>query len=416
MTPSPSSETAATSQVTNLANASRSVLLVADHFHPVVGGAETLVRELAAGLAAGGDRVHVLTQRVPRDAAAREVRDGYSIERLWVPPVLGRLWFLLFAGFYAAVRGPRADLVHAAGYASMWPARLAAWWRGVPTVATVYEVLDEQWYSATGLPRATAAVYRWLERRLMRLPFARYLCISRYTADRLTRLAGVASERIVVVYPAVDYQFWQTGRFQPRPLRQELGLAADSRVALFFGRPGVSKGVDTLLAAAVALSGETARPMHWVLLLAREPAASRAAAEQTVARHRLSSQVTLLDSVPRAVLPSYLLAADCVVIPSLSEGFGYSAIEAATLGCPLVVTAGHVFEEVLGDFARYVPVGNPAALAQAVQETAWEPSLGRRSLPPRFGLEQHLAATRAIYASVLENGIRKDESADRPAA
>jgi glycosyltransferase involved in cell wall biosynthesis len=408
MIPTPSSETAATTQVTNLANASRSVLLVADHFHPVVGGAETLVRELAAGLAAGGDRVHVLTQRVPRDAAAREVRDGYSIERLWVPPVLGRLWFLLFAGFYAAVRGPRADLVHAAGYASMWPARLAAWWRGVPAVATVYEVLDEQWYSATGLPRATAAVYRWLERRLMRLPFARYLCISRYTADRLTRLAGVASERIVVVYPAVDYQFWQTGRFQPRPLRQELGLAADSRVALFFGRPGVSKGVDTLLAAAVALSGETARPMHWVLLLAREPAASRAAAEQTVARHRLSSQVTILDSVPRAVLPSYLLAADCVVIPSLSEGFGYSAIEAATLGCPLVVTAGHVFEEVLGDFARYVPAGDPAALAQAVQETAWERHPNDSSRPPlaaKYSLEQHLQGTRAVYDSVLAESV-----------
>jgi hypothetical protein len=37
-------------------------------------------------------------------------------------------------------------------------------------------------------------------------------------------------------------------------------------------------------------------------------------------------------------------------------------------------------------------------------------------LPPRFGLEQHLAATRAIYSSVLENGIPKDESADTPAA
>jgi glycosyltransferase involved in cell wall biosynthesis len=115
-------------------------------------------------------------------------------------------------------------------------------------------------------------------------------------------------------------------------------------------------------------------------------------------------------------LPSYLLAADCVVIPSLSEGFGYSAIEAATLGCPLVVTAGHVFEEVLGDFARYVPVGDPAALAQAVQETAWDMPVTRRPLPPRFGLEQHLAATRAAYATVIENAIPKDESADRPAA
>jgi glycosyltransferase involved in cell wall biosynthesis len=398
----------APSHATSPPSASRRVLLIVDHFHPVVGGAETLVRELAEGLCAVGDRVHLLTQRVPRDAAAHEKRDGYEIHRLWVPPVLGRLWFLLFAGIHAAVFGPRVDLVHAAGYASMWPACLAAWWRAVPAVSTVYEVLDDQWYSATGMPRAAAAVYRWLERRLMRLPFARYLCISQYTAARLIRLIGVEGERVAVVYPAVDYQFWQTGQFQPRPLRDELGLAPGCRIALFFGRPGVSKGLDTLLAAAASLVNETTSPVHWVLLVARQPAAGRASAEETVARLGLSSRVTILDSVPRASLPSYLLAADCVVIPSLSEGFGYSAIEAGTLGCPLVVTAGHVFEEVLGDFARYVSVGDPAALAEAVQETAWNRhpnDSSRLPLAPKFSLERHLQGTRAVYDSVLAESV-----------
>ncbi len=397
--PSPSSNppSGATSRV-DQPRRTRRVVLVSDHYPPVVGGAETLVRELAEGLAAAGDSVTVVTQRVPRDAPARECLGGCEIYRLWVPPRLGRLWFLVFAGFTVArlVRG--ADLVHAAGYAAMWPAWWAAWWRGRAVVATVYEVLGEQWFSGTGLSRWTAAGYRWLERRLMRLRFTRYLCISGYTSDRLVRLAEVAADRVDIAYPAVDYRFWDPERHAPRPLRSELGLEAGTRIALFFGRPGVSKGVDTLLAAVREMaSDESGRPVHCVLLLAKEPADRRAAALRTIEQTGIADRVTVLAPVPRSELPGYLLAADCVVVPSLSEGFGYSAIESASLGCPIVATAGHVFEEVLGSAASYVPVGDARALAAAIRDTAWNPPHPRRPLAPIFTLARHLAAVQAAY-------------------
>jgi glycosyltransferase involved in cell wall biosynthesis len=380
----------------------RTVVLVSDHYPPVVGGAETLVRELAEGLAAAGDRVLVVTQRVPRDAPARECRGGCEIRRLWVPPRLGRLWFLLFAGFAVARLARGADLVHAAGYAAMWPAWWAARWRRRPAVATVYEVLGEQWFSGTGLSWWSAAGYRWLEQRLMRLRFTRYLCISSYTADRLVRLAAVDGKRVAVAYPAVDYRFWDPQRHAPRPLRSELGLPQETRIALFFGRPGVSKGVDTLLAAIQEMANDMSdRPVHCVLLLAREPADRRAAVLRTIERTGIAHRVTVLEPVPRAELPGYLLAADCVVVPSLSEGFGYSAIESASLGCPVVATAGHVFEEVLGSSASYVPVGDARALAAAIQETAWNPPQPRQLLPPVFSLARHLAAVESVYTDIL---------------
>lgn len=379
---------------------SRRILLIVDHFHPVVGGAETLAHEMAQGLAAAGDQVHVLTQRVPRDAPNEEQRAGYTIRRMWVPTVAGRLWFMLSAGFYAGACGPRVDLVHGSGYGSMWPARVAGWLRGMPAVTTVYEVLGEHWFSAMGLARCSAACVRWLELRLMRLRFDRYLCISRYTAERLTRLAGVSPDKIDVIYPAIDYDFWQPGRHTARPLREELGLAPDSHIAIFFGRPGFSKGVDTLLAAAAELAKDPSMPVHFVLLLAHEPAAGRAAAQRMVKESDLSSHVTILEPVPRAELPSYLLAADCVVIPSLSEGFGYSAVEAATLGCPLVVTAGHVFEEVLGDRATYVSPHDPVRLATAIRDVAWTARSGFARCPPlpaTYDVSQHIRGVRAAH-------------------
>jgi glycosyltransferase involved in cell wall biosynthesis len=238
----------------------------------------------------------------------------------------------------------------------------------------------------------------------MQLRFSRYVCISQYTADRLTQLAGVALDKIDVVYPPIDYEFWQPGRHAARPLREELGFPPNSRIAIFFGRPGVSKGVDTLLAAAAELAKHAERPVHFVLLLAHEPASGRAAALRVVKQSGLSSHVTILEPAPRAELPSYLLAADCVVIPSLSEGFGYSAVEAATLGCRLVVTAGHVFEEVLGDRADYVPAGDPVRLAAAIRAAAWAAPHGKSPsspLPPVYDLRRHLRGVRAAYDRVL---------------
>lgn len=395
----------------------RRVLLIVDHFHPVVGGAETLAQEMAQGLAAAGDQVHVLTQQVPRGAPPLEQRDGYTLRRMWVPKILGRFWFMLFAGVYAIARAPYVDLIHGSGYASMWPARLAAWWRRVPAVATVHEVLGENWFLATGLPRGAAALFRWLERRLMRLPFDRYLCVSQYTADRLTGLARIAPKRIDVVYPAVDYNFWHVGRHAARPLREELGLAQDCRIALFFGRPGMSKGVDTLLAAAAEIARGSKQPVHFVLLLAYEPAAGRAAAQRMVAGLGVSAHVTILAPAPRVELPSYLLAVDCVVIPSLSEGFGYSAVEAATLGCPLVVTAGHVFEEVLGDRAHYVPPDDPERLAVAIRETAWAPRgsfAARPLLPARFDVSQHVRGVRAAYERACAHRLPRSRGRSYP--
>ena len=355
---------------------------------------------MAQGLVATGDTIDVLTQRVPRDAAAEEERAGYTIHRIWVPRVLGRLWFMMVAGFYAAAHRSPVELVHGSGYASMVPARVAAFLRRVPAVATVYEVLGENWFVATGLAWGSAVWFHLLERWLMQLRFSRYVCISQYTADRLTRLAGVAPDKIDVVYPPIDYEFWQPGRHAARPLREELGLPPNSRIAIFFGRPGVSKGVDTLLAAAAELAKHAERPVHFVLLLAHEPAAGRAAALRVVEQSGLSSYVTILEPALRAELPSYLLAADCVVIPSLSEGFGYSAIEAATLGCPLVVTAGHVFEEVLGDRACYVPPHDPQRLATAIRDVAWasrSPLSTRLPLPASFDVCRHVSGVRAAY-------------------
>jgi glycosyltransferase involved in cell wall biosynthesis len=205
----------------------------------------------------------------------------------------------------------------------------------------------------------------------------------------------VPAERTSVIYPAVDYAFWRPGRHEPRPLRKELGLGDDTFLYLYFGRPGVSKGVEYLVDAA-SLIRQRLPNGRLVLLLGREPRAQYHRIRQRIVTLGLRERVAVFDPVSQVKLPSYLLAADLVVVPSISEGFGYAAVEAASLGCRVVATSGHAVEEVLVGHVTMAPPGDGRALADVILAVARDrPELPRP--PERFTLDVHIAAARELY-------------------
>lgn len=374
------------------------ILFVLDYFYPHVGGGETLFRELAVALATRGWQVTVLTLREP-GTKPEEVLDGVRIVRVTTPPIARRYWFILLSLVPALRLAATVDIIHAAGYASAWAAWLAGWWRRRPAVLTVFEVFGDQWLFLQDVPAMLGRLYRLYERLALQLPFDRYLCISRFTRDRLARFSRVPSELTVVVYPAVDYGFWRRDNHHARDLRAELGLDGHTFVYLYFGRPGVSKGVDFLVEAAALVRVELPGS-HLVLLLSRDPERGYRRVLQKVAALGLRDHGTVLDPVARKDLPSYLLASDCVVVPSLSEGFGYTAVEAASVGCPVIATRGHAVEEVLGDHGIFVPARDPQGLADAIVAIARNrPKL--RPLPQQYTIAKHVEDTLAVYQGLV---------------
>jgi glycosyltransferase involved in cell wall biosynthesis len=380
----------------------RRVVLVLDHFHPHVGGAETLFLELARGLVERGQDVRVVTLRRPRSAPRVETIRGISVHRVWAPPFMARVWFVLAALPATLSAAEDADLIHAAGYAATLPAWIAARLLRKPYVITVYEVLGEVWRAMGGRRSITALASQAFEAFLLRLGSDAYICISEYTKGRLTRLLRNRRANIAVVYPAIDYAFWSAQRHRARPLRLEMRLKDSDRVCVFFGRPGITKGVETLIRAAEILqrSGETR--VHFLLLLSAHPSSPYERVRSEVERRSLGSIVTVLPSVPREELPGYLLAADCVAVPSISEGFGYSAVEAATLGCRVVSTAGHAVEEVLAGHAAFVPFGDADRLAEVVRSVATSDQPVEPP-PHRFDADSHIRGIKAVHDHVLRS-------------
>ncbi|MEO8382474.1 MAG: glycosyltransferase family 4 protein [Acidobacteriota bacterium] len=368
----------------------RRLLFVLEYFPPHIGGVEVLFGALAAELVRQGHEVEVITTAEAGEPR-REVRDGVIIQRIATPRFARRYLFMLMALPRAIRAARRADLVHTTTYNAAIPAWIAARLARKPVVITVHEVFGRQWQELPGMSPLLGWGYRLFESAVLRLGFAHLITPSDFTRRRLPD-----PSRGTTIHNAVDHELWSRERHQPR----DLGLPPGTFVYLYFGRPGVSKGVEVLLAAAARIRRELPAS-RLVMILSREPTGQYRRLEPLLGA--LGEHLLLLDSVPREELPSYVLAADCVVVPSLSEGFGYSAIEAAALGCRVIATTGHASEELLAGVATLVPPRNADALASAIL------ALSRHAEPPpplprRFTPEAHARAVLDVYRRVGGEG------------
>ncbi|WP_019588361.1 glycosyltransferase family 4 protein [Deinococcus apachensis] len=372
------------------------VLFVLEYFWPQVGGVETLFDTLARSLVEHGHSADVLTTRLEGTPRFEE-RAGVRIHRVGRARGTDRLAFTLQATPLAVRLARRADVIHTTTYNAAPPAWLAGRLARRPVVITVHEVLGGAWHALPGLSWPQAALLRALEYACVKLPFQGYVGVSRSTRAALRQI-GVPDERLTFIYNGMDLHGWAADPELAARLRSEL-LPAGTEGPLFtyYGRPGVTKGVEVLIAAFERVRQQLPQA-RLRLILGNYPQERRAELER-LALARLGEAVRVLPSVPRAELPSYLVASDAVVVPSLTEGFGFTAAEAAALGVPVVASDVGSLPEVLTERNVLVPPGDPQALAAGLLRVWRTP---RPQVPPReFSLGEMTLAYEAVYRHLL---------------
>ena len=108
--------------------------------------------------------------------------------------------------------------------------------------------------------------------------------------------------------------------------------------------------------------------------------------------------------VARAEVVSLLQRASALVFPSLYEGFGLPPLEAMACGCPVASSNAAALPETVGDAARLFDPRDPAAIADAAREVLADPAPWvERGLAhaARFSWDETARATDAVYAELL---------------
>lgn len=319
------------------------ILYVLENYYPSVGGVETLFQSLIENMAKNHE-VTVITSR-PKDSLAHEIYHGVKIERVWTPPGSLRRYIYTLSAILPAIKASRTvDIIHTTTYNAAIPAWIASVITGKKVVITVHEVLDKLWFS---LPMfSISKFFHWsFERLVISLPFSRYLAVSDYTKNCLVGWFGKNPEQVTRIYNGIDYKFWDQKKYPKNTKRTELGVTAKTFVYLYFGRTGWVKGIETLLDVVPEIA-KRIPGSKLVLLLFPEPRARYHAILNKINELQITKDVIVRTSVPKGELPLYIRSANVVVIPSLSEGFGFSAVEAQALGLPVVAHAAGSLPEV----------------------------------------------------------------------
>lgn len=333
------------------------VALLSDCYLPRLGGIEVQTHDLARHLVAGGHEVEVFTA-TPGSAGERHgvvtVVDGVPIHRLatrlpwdlpvnpWAPPELRRR--LVSGGF---------DVAHVqTGVVSpfAWDATRVTVGLGLPTAMTWHCMLT----GVSPLFRLAGLVRRWAQRGVV------MSAVSAVAAVPLRALVGGGRE-VGVLPNGIDVERWAVGPVTrtsgPLRLVTAMRLAARKRPVPLL----------ELVRRAEVLAGPGSLSLT---ILGEGP--DRGRVESYVREHDLS-WVRLPGRVSRDELRDLYAASDVYLSPAHLESFGIAALEARTVGLPVVGREGSGVGEFVTHGVNGLVVKGDSEMAHAIARLVRDP-------------------------------------------
>lgn len=371
------------------------------------GGAERTTVDTAGALAAAGARALVACEG-GRLVAELQARGG-----IWVPfPAGSKNPFAMALNvrkLARLIRGERPSIVHARSRAPAWVALGAC--------------------RATGTPFMTTYHGAYSGRSPLKLRYNSVMARgdvvvanSRYTGGLIVKNFPWARDRLRIVVNGADLRQFKVEAVDParvERLRAAWGVEPEDRIVLLAARLTEWKGQRVLIEAAAKLARNGLSGT--VFILAGDPQGRTGYVKELDGLIAKAG----LDTVVRRVghcddMPAALMAASVVAVPSTEpETFGRVAVEAQSLGTPVVVSdLGAVGETVLAPpdtspeqrTGWRVPAGNVDALADALAAALRLGASARdaMALRGRVHVEQHFSVDRMgrdmldAYAALLE--------------
>jgi glycosyltransferase involved in cell wall biosynthesis len=352
------------------------VVQVSFYVDPQRRDAETLLREwptlakVAAAVARAGVNVTIVQASDRRDTVYRDGIPFHFVDDTRAAPVrlpLGLRWPRRPRRILQLVASLLPDVVHVHGF--QYPVairQLVRRMRGVPVLV--------QDHASTVPPPARRAVWRWA-------------CAGVAAVAFTARAQAVPFKQAGVLrHDMPTFEVLEgSSDFTPgdRDLARRHAGTSGTPSYLWTGHLDANKDPLTVLEAFSLAAPRLPEARLWCCF-AKAPlleAVRRRVAADTV----LANRVTLLGFRPHVELEQYFRAADFFVQMSHREGSGYAVIEALACGATPLVSDIAPLRRVVGSAGSLTPVGDAAALADAMVTWAGrDASELRRAARARF--------------------------------
>jgi len=275
--------------------------------------------------------------------------------------------------FRTALKRLNCDLVHIPNLFAI-PRALPC-----PYVMTVHDMLEHM-----SRAREQSGFWRSLHFQLTKRVLSgatRIFAVSNFTRTEIEKLFDIPSDRVEVVYNAIDERF----------LHGHASAADRDLIArryqvtypflLYAGRISPHKNVVRMIEAFSALKTELERDQAFPdlkLIIIGDDLSGNPDLRRTVVRSGVQHDVRFLGFVPIEVLRIFYDEAKIFIFPSLYEGFGLPPLEAMAHGTPVVTSNVSSLPEVVGNAAVLVNPENVFEIMRALHRVLTDQPLRDR--------------------------------------
>lgn len=329
--------------------------------------------------------------RAPFAEMAREA--GFSVH---VVPMRHKLDFRVMSKLTSLIRRSEAEIVHTHGVRANLMGRLAARQAGHKKVLTTVHSLLEMDH-----PGFISSLANSLVERASRGLTDKFIAVSQGLKDKLVS-GGLPEDRVTVIYNGIE-----PGEFRrpddPDAALRKLGITLGVPVVGVVARLHLVKGHRFFLEAAADVL--TQRPDTRFLVIGDGPCLP---ALKGQARRLGIEEKVIFTGFVDDVRP-VMAGLDLLVISSLWEGFGLSAVEAMALEVPVVATEVGGLPEVVkhGETGLLAPPANASALAKGIiwmlehpEATSEMVKKGKANVLEKFSAQAMARRTVELYRKI----------------
>jgi glycosyltransferase involved in cell wall biosynthesis len=219
-----------------------------------------------------------------------------------------------------------------------------------PYVVTVHDITRFIFPGQTQQGLFRQVIYEQVFKRAVERAQA-LICVSQTTADDLWHLPLNLPKSVNVIYEGVEDKFNSSISEEDRQ-NIRLLVGGNDPYILYVGVWMNHKNIERLLKAFAKVRE---RGIKVKLVLTGKPKPKYVEADKVARLLGLGSdEVVYAGHVEEQLLPALYAEAECLVLPSLYEGFGLPALEAAACGAPVITSNVSSLPEIMGDAAEYV--------------------------------------------------------------
>jgi sugar transferase (PEP-CTERM/EpsH1 system associated) len=292
----------------------------------------------------------------------------------------------------------KIDLIHAHQYTPYFYAATAAFRAGLlPVIFTEH---GRHWPDRLRIKRA-------MVNQMLSLTTVAYTAVSEFTRQSLVDYEKIRGKNIELIYNGIELNGIHDHMGHRQRIRRELGLNEEDLLVLSIGRMDPIKDFASLIRAFAPIAPEFPRAHLWIAGDGDESYKQQLIG--LVAELGLQDNVKLLGA--RRDVDALLCACDLYALSSITEAASMTILEAMAAGRPVVATrtGGNPELVIDGQTGRLVPVGNVAAMSEAIRVLLKDTSLrermgqaGRARVEEQFSKERSFAQYRDLYRSIKQ--------------